>query len=212
METVVYIIRHSEGLMKFIDEYNSFDSFEIKNEKNPLSVSGEEKAKKLSQCDELINIDMIYSSHYVRTIATAKYIGERNNLKLNIDYRFGERRFGINDFKELPRDYFTRQIEDRSYKINGGECFNEVRDRMLEALIDVLGNNLGKRLTIVSHGTSLSMMLSKWCDLKVNNQTQLIEIYFNNELVFDGDWQAPELFKLVFDEENNLKSIKNIKY
>jgi len=212
MDTIVYIARHSEGLMKYIDEYNSLDSFEIKNEKNPLSVVGEEKARKLSECSELTNLDKVYSSHYVRTISTAKYIADKNNLKLNIDYRFGERKFGVNDYSQLPRDYFTRQIEEWDYKINNGECFNEVRDRMLSALIDVLNINKGKKIAIVSHGTSLSMVLSKWCDLKVNNQTQLIEIYFNNELVFDGNWQAPELFKLVFDEENNLKSIKNIKY
>ena len=187
METIVYIARHSEGLMKYIDEYNSLDSFEIKNEKNPLSVVGEEKARRLSECSELIGLDKIYSSHYVRTISTAKYIADKNNLKLNIDFRFGERKFGINDFKELPGNYFIRQIEDRSYKINDGECFNEVQERMLSALMEHLSNNHGKRLLIVSHGTSLSMMLAKWCDLKVNTQTQLIEIYFNNELAFDGN-------------------------
>jgi len=212
MDTVVYISRHSEGFMKSIDEYNSLDSFQIKNEKNPLSVNGEEKARKLSECDELKNIDIVYSSHYVRTISTAKYIAEKNNLRLNIDSRFGEREFGINDFNELPNDFFVHQFKDWNYKLNNGECLLEVQERMINALTDILNYNKGKRIVIVSHGTALSAMLKKWCDIKLNETTQLGEIYFNGKLIFDGNWRAPELFKLVFDDDNNLKSIVNICY
>lgn len=212
MDTIVYIARHSEGLMKFIGEYKSQDSFQIKNEKNPLSVNGEEKAKKLSECEELQNIDVVYSSHYVRTISTAKYIAHKNKLKLNIDYRFGEREFGINDFSDLPSDFFSHQIEDWDYKIDSGENLNEVRQRMNAALTDVLNLHNGKRVVIVSHGTSLSTMLSKWCDIIFNETSQLVEIYFKDKLVFDGNWKTPELFKLVFNEEGNLQDIKNIIY
>ena len=55
-------------------------------------------------------------------------------------------------------------------------------------------------------------MLKKWCDIKLNEETKLIEIYFNNELVFDGNWGCPELFKLEFDDNNNLINIENVKY
>ena len=41
--------------------------------------------------------------------------------------------------------------------------------------------------------------------------TDKIEIYFDNKLAFDGNWQCPELFKLEF-EDDNLISIENIKY
>ena len=212
MDTIVYVSRHSEGLMKFIDKYDTRDSFQLKNEKNPLSVDGEEKAKKLSECEELQNIDVVYSSHYVRTISTAKYIADKNNLKLNVDSRFGEREFGINDFSELPSDFFEHQIKDWNYKIGNGESLLEVSERMNEALYDLLGLYKGKRIVVVSHGTSLSVMLAKWCDIKFNKVNKLVEIYFQDEVVFDGNWKAPELFKLVFDENNKFKSIVNINY
>ena len=205
LETVVYISRHAEGLMKTIEQYNSKDSFQVKNEKNPLSVNGEEKARKLSECDELKDIDVIYSSHYVRTMATAKYIANKNNLKLNVDSRFGERVFGINDFSELPSDFFYRQLSDWNYKICNGESLLEVCKRMNEALEELLNLYKGKRVVIVSHGTSLSAMLAKWCDIKWNEANKLVEIYFKDKLVFDGNWNAPELFKLIFDNEFNLK-------
>lgn len=212
LDTEVYIIRHSEGLMKCINNYNCLDSFEIINQKNPLSVQGEEKAKKLSELEELKGIDLVYSSHYVRTIATAKYIADKNNLKINIDYRFGEREFGINNFSELPSDFFEHQLEDWNYKIGNGECLLKVKERMLNALNDALDENCGKRIVIVSHGTSLSALLSKWCDIKINYDSKLAEVYFDNELVFDGNWKAPELFKLIFNKNKELKSIENIKY
>lgn len=44
-----------------------------------------------------------------------------------------------------------------------------------------------------------------------NEETKLIEFYFNDKLVFDGNWNCPELFKLDFDENNNLINIKNVR-
>ena len=103
MKTVVFITRHSESFRNFIDNYNVLEKEQVRNEKVCLSVNGEVKAKELSEYDELKNIDVIYSSHYVRAMSTAKYIADVNKLKLNVDSRFGERKFGVDDLKKLPR-------------------------------------------------------------------------------------------------------------
>ena len=44
------------------------------------------------------------------------------------------------------------------------------------------------------------------CDLRFNENDKIVEIYFNNKMIFAGSWNAPELFKLTFDN----KEIKNI--
>ena len=36
------------------------------------------------------NIDVIWSSNYVRAIATAKYIARENNIEINIDEKLKE--------------------------------------------------------------------------------------------------------------------------
>ena len=90
-KTQIYLIRHSEQL-KIKGKYFSNDNEQIKNEKIVLSIEGERKAKKLSEKEELKNIDVIYSSHYARAIATAKYIAYNNSLEINIDERLGERK------------------------------------------------------------------------------------------------------------------------
>ena len=194
-----------------LGEYNVNEVEQLRNEKNPLSVDGEKLACEMSEKDELQNIDAIYSSHYVRTMCTAKYIAENNNIKLNVDERLGERKFGVNNMSELPSTFFEDQFRDWDYKLENGESANEVSKRMNEALFDILNKNIGKNIAVVSHGTAISTMVKTWCDVLLNEETKLIEFYFNDKLVFDGNWNCPELFKLEFDNNNNLINIENIR-
>ena len=210
--TIVYISRHSQPFRKLLGEYKVNEIEQIRNEKNPLSVEGEKYADKMSNYPELLKVDVVYSSHYVRAMATAKYIAEKNNIVLNIDERFGERRFGVNDMSELPQTFFEDQFRNWDYKLSNGESANDVSKRMNDALSETLNLNKRKVIAIVSHGTAISTMLKKWCDVKLNEETKLIEIYFNDKLVFDGNWKCPELFKLEFDDNNDLINIENIAY
>ena len=210
MKTIVFIARHSQPFREFLGEYNAKETEQIRNEKNPLSVVGEEKARKMSELPDLKTINVLYSSHYVRAIATAKYIAENNKIKLNVNEKFGERRFGVNSMSELPKNFFEMQFKDWNYKINNGESLNEVALRMQEKLEELLDKYKGQNIMIVSHGTALTVMLKKWCEIKINDKTKNAEIYFNNNLVFDGNWNSPELFRLEF-ENNKLLNINNIK-
>ncbi len=210
--TTIYLLRHSQPFRKLLGEYNANEVEQIRNEKNPLSVEGEKLAKELSEREELQNIDVIYSSHYVRTMCTAKYIAENNNIKLNVDERLGERKFGVDDMSELPKTYFEDQFRNWDYKLDNGESTNEVSKRMNEILLEILNDNKGKTIAVVSHGTAISTMLKTWCNVILNENTKLIEFYFNNNLVFDGNWNCPELFKLEFSEKDNLVSINNIRW
>lgn len=210
--TMVYISRHSQPFRKFLGKYKVNEIEQIRNEKNPLSVDGEKYADQMSNYPELLKVESLYSSHYVRAMATAKYIAEKNGIELNVDERLGERRFGVDKMSELPSDFFEEQFRNWDYKLSNGESANEVSKRMNEALSEILDSNKGKVIAIISHGTAISTMLKKWCDIKLNEETKLIEIYFNNKLVFDGNWKCPELFKAEFDDTNNLINIENIKY
>ena len=71
--TIVYLIRHAETVNEKGIRNTTEDSQMI-NEKEILSVEGEEQAKKLSQNKELQNLDVIWSSSYTRAKSTAKYI------------------------------------------------------------------------------------------------------------------------------------------
>lgn len=206
MITTIYLMRHSEPLKKTNNEFNN-DSLQVRNEKNPLSVIGEKRAEFLSKEMEFQNIDTIFSSNYVRAICTAKYFSDVNNISLNINENFGERKFGIGSWEELPQDFEKNQITDPNFKMPNGECQIEVANRMHNALLDVLNTNRGKRVIIVSHATAIRFLFIK-LGLYKNDS-----ISFNDNILIDKDfvWNAPEVFKLTFDEDK-LIDIKNIRY
>ena len=98
MDTVIFLIRHSEQYRDYI--YNSdLENERERNKKIILSVNGEENARELSKIKELNEIDILFSSDYARAMATAKYIAKNNNLIMNIDERLGERKIRKNKFK-----------------------------------------------------------------------------------------------------------------
>lgn len=91
--TTIFMIRHSKPLKVKALNYN--DSIQLQNEKNILSVEGEERAKILGWLNEFSDVDCVISSNYVRTMATAKYIAKNNNLDILINEDFRERKHGI---------------------------------------------------------------------------------------------------------------------
>lgn len=209
MKTIIYLCRHSEPIGMY---NNKNETMQLRNEKMSLSVLGEEKARKLSLLPELNNIDNVIASNYVRAIATAKYIAFNNKKDIEVIPEFGERKFGnINSWSDLPKGFSDKQIKDWDYKLEGGESFNEVCKRMYFSLQSVLKKHEGKKIFIVSHGTAISVLFSKIAHVEFYDEENYNRgIYFNGKLIFDGKYDAPELFKLEYEDEK-LVDVKNIK-
>ena len=205
--TTLYLIRHSKTF-KPNNSLNS-DNLQIQNEKYSLSVEGEEIAKDKFNNNEFDNIDIIYSSNYVRAIQTAKYLSEKNDLDINVVSELGERKFGIKSWDELPEQFERKQFLDEDYKIGNGENQKEVRERMINAITKILDDNKNKTIAVVSHATAISYLLKEWCDITVVNDK--LRYSFNDNTILDGYFNYCETFKLSFDENNNLINIENIK-
>ena len=205
--TTIYLIRHSKP-MKVNNTFNK-DNLQLQNEKSSLSIEGEQIAKEKLNKKEFDDIDIIFSSNYVRTIQTAKYLSEKNNVEINIISDLGERKFGIDSWDELPDNFERKQFLDENYKLNNGENQKEVRDRMYSVIMKILNEYHNKRIAIVSHGTAISYLLKKWCDVSIVNNK--LRYSFKNEIILDGYFNYCETFRLVFDDENKLIDIKNIK-
>ena len=206
--TTIYLIRHSKP-MKVNNTFNS-DSLQIQNEKSSLSIEGEQIAKDKLNKKEFDGIDIIFSSNYVRTIQTAKYLSEKNNAEINVISDLGERKFGIDSWDELPDNFERKQFLDENYKLNNGENQKEVRDRMYSAIMKILYENKNKRIAIVSHGTAISYLLKIWCDIQIVDNK--LRYSFNDNILLDGYFNYCETFKLKFDNSNNLINIQNIKF
>ena len=204
--TIVYLVRHANTfkIHKGIEEVN--ENLLFSNIKTPLSINGEKLAERISLEEEFKDLDVVYSSDYVRCMSTAKYFAFNNNLKVNISDSFGERKHGVNSYDDLPEDFEIRQFQEDNYKMPLGESKNETRMRLLNKLNELLEKYKDKRILIVGHSTAFSFLLSEWCEIKYNESYR-----FNNNEIFDGEWNYCETFKLVFDD-NILKSIENIKF
>lgn len=203
--TTVYLIRHSlqlreKGIM------NVEESDQLINEKIILSVEGEEKAKEISEIDELQNVDVIWSSSYVRAKQTAKYIAEKNKLDINIDSRLNERKLGdLNDLKGLGKNkqhsFVEEQLLDDNLKNSLGESLIDVQKRMDSVISKIVLDNKNKRIVIVSHGAALRFYLRKFCKLNKD-----IKLEFNNGVL---DFSSPCIIKLIINDDKVI-DIKNI--
>lgn len=207
--TTLYLIRHSVRMPLKTIKYNTTQDKLILNEKIILSSDGESRAKLLSEKEELQNIDVVYASNCVRTLQTAKYIIEKQNLSVTIDDRLDERRVGIPNDDIYP-DWFERQYKDENYKTVGGESQKDVRNRMDEAITEILKQHKDKRIAIFSHGYAITFYLLKYCKL-TNLTDKKFTFEFNNKIIFDKKINAPEVFKLTFDNEE-LMSIESIEF
>ena len=165
-KTIFYLIRHAETLDENGIRHTNEDS-QIINEKEILSVEGEEQAKRLSKNTELKNIDVIWSSSYTRAKATAKYIANVNNLPINLDSSLSERKLG--NLKELAefmkyrstRDPSQEQLLDREFKTSDGESAEETRQRMNKFFDKILKEYEGKRIAVISHRRFHKIFLTK---------------------------------------------------
>lgn len=206
--TTIYLIRHSKP-MKVNNTFNS-DSLQIQNEKSSLSIEGEQIAQNKLSKKEFDNINILYSSNYVRTIQTAKYLSIKNDIEINVISDLGERRFGIDSWNELPENFERKQFLDENYKLNNGENQKEVRDRMYSVIMKILNEYPDKRIAIVNHGTAISYLLKKWCEIDIFDNK--LRYSFKNKMIFEGYFNYCETFKLEFDNENKLINIESIKF
>ena len=205
-EAIIYLIRHAETA----DENgirNTNEDPQMINEKEILSVHGEEQSKRLSENTELNNIDIIWSSNYTRAKATAKYIANNNNLPINLDSNLSERRLGnLKELGEFMKDKKTRdpsqeQLLYREFKTTNGESAEDTRERMTKFFNRILKEYEGKKIVVVSHGGSIKFFLLNWCE--VNEDVKLV---YNNTVL---DITSPCLLKMTF-RANELIDIEQI--
>lgn len=206
-DTIIYLIRHAET----IDENgirNTMEDSQIINEKEILSVEGEEQAKRLSENEELKNLDVIWSSSYTRAKATAKYIAKANNLPINLDENLSERKLGnLKELGEFMKDKRTRdpsqeQLLNRTFRTSDGESAEQTRERMNKFFDKILKEYEGQRIAVISHGGSIKFFLLNWCTVNAN-----VQLVYNENIILNI--KSPCLLKLTF-KENKLIDLEQI--
>ena len=205
--TTVYLIRHSKKLSnELVNHENNNEYYQNRREKIVLSIEGEKRAELLSKEREFDDIDVIYSSNFARTIQTAKYFAESRNMIIHIDNRFNERRLGIVQNEDIT----IRQYYDENLKNPDGESQKEVRERMKAGFQEIVNNNREKNIAVFTHGAAITFLLMCWCKLEYIHQDKHKCLSFNNKIIVDKIFDAPEVFKLQISDEDEILSIENL--
>ena len=206
MNTTIYLVKHADE-QKENGIKNTNDTTQLMNEKYILSVKGEEQSKKLSENPELNNIDVLWSSSYARAKATAKYIANRNSIEINIDDRLNERKLGnLKDLSSWMENKTIGVVQayllDKKWKAREGESCEEATERITLFLKEILKENMGKRIVLVSHGALISFLLTNWCELN-----EELKLTFNSKVI---EIKEPSITKITFDNQKllNIESIE----
>ena len=207
--TTIYLIRHSVRMPLKNLNYKTNQKKLIIDEKIILNTEGEERAKLLSEKEELQNIDAIYTSNCVRTLQTAKYMMESQNLTATVDDRLDERRTGKPNDDIYP-DWFIRQYKYEDFKTEGGESQKDVRKRVGEVIDEILEQHKDKRIAVFAHGYAITFFLLKYCKL-IDVEDRKLTFEFKNKIVLNKRINAPEVFKLTY-EDKNLLNIELIQF
>lgn len=171
----LYLVRHCEPFSK---EYN--------NNNRTLSDDGFKKSQELVLFFKNIEIDLIFSSPYIRAIETIKPTAKFFNKKIKEISDFRERKISnciIDNFDEFSK----RQWEDFDFKLEEGESLREVQERNINELKNIIDSNPSKNIIISGHGTSISTILNYYFDFGYEKFFELKDVMpFIAEIEFNG--------------------------
>lgn len=159
--TNIYLIRHVQA------EGNLFRVMQGDWDGVPTAL-GLRQAELLGARFQDTPLDAIYSSDLSRAVLTAEALRRGHALELRLDARLREinvgpwegRFFGdlLHEEPERIRQYLLR--ED-GWKQPGAEDYAEVTARAWPALEEILRDNEGKTVAVVSHGVTIRCLLAR---------------------------------------------------
>lgn len=205
----VYLIKYS-GPFVDIKNYDDYENvlWEDYNRNMILSSVGEKRAEELCHIEELNNIDRIFTSNSVRAIATAKYLAEKNNIKIELDKRIDERIFGVETLNDLPKDFNKLSFDDKNFKMEKGESFNEVDSRFINFINDLLEQDSNKHVLVI-HGLILLSYLETICDFSFDGNT--FDIKYKNKEIINGNLKSPSVYKIIYDDNKKVIDVDIIR-
>jgi probable phosphoglycerate mutase len=131
----------------------------------PLSPTGIRQAAQLADRLARESIAAIYSSELARAWLTAVPLAERRGIEVLADTRLRERSFGVFEGLTLdeiathhPTGFHNWRARDPAWVIEGGESGQQLIDRVLPALEDIVARHAGETVALVTHGGVLDVV------------------------------------------------------
>ncbi len=157
MYTEIYMVRHAHSV------------FSLENEETrELSEKGWQDAGRITEILFDEEIDVIYSSSYVRALQTVAGLAKALHKEVILDSRFRERDLAARDHRfENPTEAMIHVFNHTTFKFPGGESNQEVQDRGIAGLKDIFNNHKGQKVAIGIHGNIMTCTMN-YFDPKYN--------------------------------------------
>ncbi|MDE5548001.1 MAG: histidine phosphatase family protein [Clostridia bacterium] len=146
--TTVYFVRHATP---------NFDNHDDLTRE--LTAQGLKDRSLVTEFLRDKKIDLVFSSPYKRSVDTVKQFADAQGMQITLVDDFRERKVGdewIADFAGFSR----KQWENFHYKLADGESLQEVQERNIRALRELLNAYANKTIVVGSHGTALSTIIN----------------------------------------------------
>ncbi|MEK7618503.1 MAG: histidine phosphatase family protein [Patescibacteria group bacterium] len=175
--TTLYFIRHAQTPSNFANIKQGIKIDEYLSSPGVLDVQ-----KNLIPVIKLLDLDLIITSHLHRAEETAALLRQslKNPIPVYHDHRFRERDFGslsgkpMEEIKKLAPSYDEdEKNQTYDYTRFGGETAEQVRFRVLTAVLDVASNYDHENVGIMTHGGVIRALLFYFPNvIRVFHETQ----------------------------------------
>jgi probable phosphoglycerate mutase len=159
MITKLYLVRHGESTWNAQARYQGqLDT--------PISELGQEQSRALARRLASEGLDVVYTSPLARSVGTARLIADALEIEVREEPRFIEIHHG--EWQGM----YVREVEEKfgdllklwkthpsRAQMPGGESFDDVMQRALEATGEILDRHAGQRVAVVSHDIPLKAII-----------------------------------------------------
>ena len=185
-ETEIILIRHGET------EWNSQQRMQG-HSNSDLSSVGQAQIQALGQWMKNVPYDHIYSSDSLRAKQTAEAITQFSGHELKVDLRLREKNLGV--FEGLtseeaserhPEVFRLFKTAGSKYVIDEGESTQQLLDRALEIVDEILVKHSEERVLLVTHGGFVRVLMKHTLGLSLDSPTCF---FIKNTGVFSLEWE-----------------------
>ena len=161
MKTKLLLIRHGETAWNA--EHRIQGTLDI-----PLSPLGMLQSARLADCLANEPIEAVYSSGQSRAWLTAAPVAARLGLQVIAEPRLRERSFGVFEGLTLdeiaaryPAEFIKWRERDPAWRPEGGESGQQLIDRVMSAVAEIVARHKNQTVALVSHGGVLDVVYRK---------------------------------------------------
>lgn len=144
--TKVYFVRHAQPKHDWKDDRT-----------RPLTEEGKKDSAIVLEFLKDKKIDTFYCSPYKRSLDTIVDTAAFFDKEIITDERLREREKGLDGNNH---GMFQKRWDDHDYHEEGGESLAMVQKHNMEALNEILSENIDKEIVVGTHGTALSTILN----------------------------------------------------